>query len=224
MTKPLVLGWVPGGTGDVEPFDDIFSVGLRIENREDVKVCDALVIWGGADISPSIYNEPVSKRTYASERLSYRDVQEVGACKAAIELGIPIIGVCRGAQLLCGLAGGKLIQHVERHGQDHWIKTKDDQLYVTSSVHHQMMYPWDVEHEMIAWSVEVRSPVHIMGDESDIQVEKEPEIVYFPKIKGLAIQGHPEFMDRDALFVKYCNRLVKEYVVQHKVNKETVNV
>jgi len=211
----MILGYVPYGTGRFSPFDQVFDACTEV-TVDTVKNVDCIVIWGGEDISPSIYNAPVSRYTYASETLSHRDRVEVAVCKRAIELGIPIIGVCRGAQLLCALAGGSLVQHVTGHGRTHNIVTVDGEVYSTSSVHHQMMFPFNVQHELIAWSEEKRSHNYIDGDNNEIPLMHEestvePEIVWFPTIKGLAVQGHPEFMNEDCEFVKYVNSLVKEY-------------
>ena len=219
MSKPgLTLAHLGMGTGTHRPFDAIFpnSVLVEPEEIEDVKP-DALVIWGGSDISPSLYNDTVADLCGASSELSGRDRAEATACKQAISQGIPIIGVCRGAQLACALAGGRLIQHVDSHaGGVHSIDTYDDKQVKSSSVHHQMMYPFDVDHKMIAWSTENRSKRYIIGtNENDPEMEGkvEPEIVWFPKIKALAIQGHPEFHsnpDRDP-FVQYCLGLVRNF-------------
>lgn len=219
-TKVLTLGHCGMGTGEVEPFDQIFQQGLLVY-PEDITAgkIDALVIWGGADISPSIYNEIASQSCGATEVLSRRDRVEFSLVKSAIDSNVPIIGICRGAQLLCAMAGGRLIQHVSGHtGGNHSITTNDGRTYMTSSVHHQMMYPFDVEHEMIAWSTDKRSRVYVnQNDDNDIRmmesVTPEPEIVYFPKIRGLAIQGHPEFMDERCDFVQYCRELVNNYLL-----------
>lgn len=219
-TKVLTLGHCGMGTGEVEPFDQIFQQGLLVY-PEDITAgkIDALVIWGGADISPSIYNEHASQSCGATEVLSRRDRVEFSLVKSAIDSNIPIIGICRGAQLLCAMAGGRLIQHVSGHtGGNHSITTNDGRTYMTSSVHHQMMYPFDVEHEMIAWSTDKRSRVYVnQNDDNDTRmmesVTPEPEIVYFPKIRGLAIQGHPEFMDERCDFVQYCRELVNNYLL-----------
>lgn len=211
--KILTLGHVGMGTGTVKPFDALFNRGVQITANEIYDgAIDCLVIWGGADISPSLYNEPVGPNTGATERLSYRDQVEKDACDAAIAMGVPIIGVCRGAQLLCAIAGGTLVQDVQGHcNGNHSMTTKDGRTISTSSVHHQMLYPWAVEHELIAWSTERHSKTYI--DKEDAANHPEPEIVYFPAIKGLAIQGHPEFMSTTSEFVHYCNSLVTEYLL-----------
>jgi GMP synthase-like glutamine amidotransferase len=218
-TKVLTLGHVGIGTGTHEPFDQRYPNSLLV-SVEDIALgedIDALVIWGGGDISPTLYNSGVAKWCGASEQLSRNDRIESGAVAAAITRGIPIIGVCRGAQLCCAMAGGKLIQHVDGHaGGGHEITGKDGAKVITSSVHHQMMYPWDVEHELIAWSSTRRSRVYQtdIDDIDPVASEKvEPEIVWFPKIKALAIQGHPEFMREDDPFVQYCMQLVDQYIL-----------
>jgi GMP synthase-like glutamine amidotransferase len=219
-TKVLTLGHVGMGTGDFEPFDQIYDASMlvnakAIENGADI---DALVIWGGEDISPSIYNDRVASRCYADILPSRRDRIEMDACKAAIARGIPIIGVCRGAQLACAIAGGRLIQHVNGHSGSHSMETSEGKVIRTTSVHHQMMYPFDVEHEMLAWAETNRSDVYIIGNnESDpAMADKcEPEVVWFPKIKALAIQGHPEFVSNPESdpFVQYCMRMVDQYIL-----------
>lgn len=216
--KVLTLGHVGMGTGEVEPFDQRFDGGMLVNAKAIENGCDidALVIWGGEDISPSIYGDAVSRYTHAPAVPSRRDRIEMDACQAAIERGIPIIGVCRGAQLACALAGGRLIQHVNGHSGSHMMETSEGPTVRTSSVHHQMMYPWDVDHQLLAWSEDNRSNVYIIGnDETDPEMVNkcEPEVVWFPKIKALAIQGHPEFCNPDDPFVQYCLRLVDEYIL-----------
>lgn len=183
--------------GGSHPFDSLpFTKEVVANKPDDIDGPGLLVIWGGSDISPSMYNKPVSKRTHAEASLSKRDATELALAKRAIELGIPIMGVCRGAQMLCALAGGYLIQHVNSHGGTHKVVTKEGLSFNTNSIHHQMMYPFDVEHELRAYMPEQLSNVHIdvdeQGNDVDVKVPCEPEYVYFPQIKGYAVQWHPE--------------------------------
>ena len=219
--RALTLGHVGMGTGSVEPFDRRY-VGERLTSGEDIQNgcdIDALVIWGGEDISPALYNDALSKYTYAPALPSRRDRIEVDACNAAISRGIPIIGVCRGAQLVCALAGGRLIQHVNGHGGSHLMETNTGRQIMTTSVHHQMMYPFDVKHEMLAWAAPSRSngvyKIGINEDDPQMEGKVEPEVVWFPKIKALAIQGHPEFVSNPDSnpFVQYCLSLVDQYIL-----------
>ncbi len=155
------------------------------------------------------------------EKPSKRDQWEAILGQTAIQLGIPIVGVCRGAQLGCALAGGILVQDVSGHGGDHLIRTNDDQVLVTSSLHHQMLYPWEVDHELIAWAdPELSRRYEGLSDlEEEMRDPREPEIVWFPKIKCLAIQGHPEFMDPKCKFNQYVKTLIDKYVLPFAVEK-----
>lgn len=214
------LGHVGMGTGTHRPFNQLYENSLLVNAKdiEDGAEIDALVIWGGEDISPSLYGDSVAFMCGADAELSRRDRVEASACHAAMERNIPIIGVCRGAQLLCALAGGRLIQHVNGHGRNHQISTFDGRGIRSSSVHHQMMFPFGVDHKLIAWATEKQSDMYINGENEDDPAMKdkpEPEIVWFPKIKGLAIQGHPEFHSNPETdeFVQYCMQQVRDHIL-----------
>jgi len=174
------------------PFDEmgLFTDFEATRNPEDLEEEGALVVWGGEDISPSLYNKAVGSRTGARDVPSARDQVEWDLMKAAKERGIPIIGICRGAQMLCALEGGFLIQDVTNHGRRHAATTSDGQTFPVSSLHHQMLYPFDVDHELLAWSTEKRS-THYLDVDTPIEVEVEPECVLFKS--GIGIQWHPEF-------------------------------
>jgi glutamine amidotransferase PdxT len=74
-----------------------------------------------------------------------------------------------------------------------------------------MMNPFGIEHELLAWSAPAPlSAYHLNEDNLDIQLEVEPEVVFFKQIKALGIQGHPEWMRNDSEFVQYCLQLVEE--------------
>lgn len=208
------------------PFTDMFDVVQPAYIPDDLQITNGcLVLWGGEDISPAIYGQKPCSRVSATTTLSSRDQLELALAGRAIKLGIPIIGICRGAQLMCALAGGKLIQDVSGHGATHTIMTDKGKLLLTTSVHHQMMYPWNTEFKMIAWCDPPRSK-HYMGppdNEQDTFVtfpagvvpsRQEPEIVYFDRVKALCIQGHPEFIHNEKHeFVIYCQQLIEEYLI-----------
>lgn len=166
------------------------------QDPKDLSKDDVLVVWGGSDISPTLYNKPVGRRTSAGSVPSFRDEVEWALMNKAAELDIPIVGVCRGAQMICALAGGYLIQHVDSHGGYHYVTTNKGAEYRVNSIHHQMMNPFDVEHEMLASISPALSKVHFDVD-TDVPYPVEPEFVYFPKVKGYAVQWHPEGLKND---------------------------
>lgn len=190
---------------DCYPFDALLPVkqffAVRDPNELEEGV-DVLVVWGGEDISPALYNHPVHGMTGARGVPSERDRIEWNLMKRAVELDIPIIGVCRGAQMLCALAGGALYQHVDNHTcGEHQAETVDGTIIPVSSLHHQMMNPNGTNHELLAWSQKIRSQRHLGFDEhgeGDFEVSHEPEYIYFPDVRGHAIQWHPEFEADDS--------------------------
>jgi len=77
--------------------------------RAVVARLDALVISGGADVDPSRYGANAHERT-AGWRPD-RDAWELALLDAADEAGLPMLGICRGMQLMAVHAGGSLDQH-----------------------------------------------------------------------------------------------------------------
>ena len=70
---------------------------------------DGLVITGGADVDPSRYDEEPHART-AGWRPD-RDAWELALLDAAENVDLPVLGICRGMQLMAVHAGGRLDQH-----------------------------------------------------------------------------------------------------------------
>lgn len=181
---------------DAGPFlhSGLFTELTSSSDSNELEPGDCLVVWGGADISPSLYNKAVSKFTHADARPSHRDKIEWAMMQRAKELGLPIIGICRGAQMLCALAGGTLIQHVNNHGGHHSVITDTGVILQVNSIHHQMMNPTGVDHEVWA-QTQHRQSEFFYDVDANIHMDYEPEFLYFPTVRGFAIQWHPEMMD-----------------------------
>jgi gamma-glutamyl-gamma-aminobutyrate hydrolase PuuD len=71
---------------------------------------DALVLSGGADVQPSRYGAELDPRTGPPR--PERDDTELAVLRRALERGIPVLGVCRGIQVLNTGLGGTLRQHL----------------------------------------------------------------------------------------------------------------
>lgn len=75
-----------------------------------VQVADALVITGGVDVDPGLYGAaPAARLGAVDER---RDAFELALYRAFRQAGKPVLGVCRGHQLINVAEGGTLHQHV----------------------------------------------------------------------------------------------------------------
>ncbi len=71
---------------------------------------DALVISGGPDMDPAYYGQPPHPLTEADS--PERDQWETALVRAALASGMPLLGICRGMQLLNVVCGGSLVQHL----------------------------------------------------------------------------------------------------------------
>jgi putative glutamine amidotransferase len=90
---------------DQVPLDDAFFADL-----------DGLVLPGGPDPHPSRWGEPVHPATNVDED---RDELEYAVLAGCVERGIPVLGVCRGLQLINVAFGGSLVQDLPREPLDH---------------------------------------------------------------------------------------------------------
>lgn len=70
---------------------------------------DGLILCGGNDINPKYYNEEVNGSVDIDDR---RDELEFSLLKAYIEEGKPVLGICRGFQIINTFFGGSLYQHL----------------------------------------------------------------------------------------------------------------
>lgn len=120
-----------------------------------LKKIDGLVISGGPDINPEMYGEDISPLT--NKFHPEQDAAEIDLINKALEMDMPLLGVCRGMQILSVIHGGKLHQHLdstpgfENHGgydgvsTEHGVDVKENTLLQTlmgdsitvNSTHHQ---------------------------------------------------------------------------------------
>lgn len=229
--KPKLLCF-DGSIDYARPWREIFDVIVPDKDLSmvsNIKRADCILFTGGSDVSPSLYGDHIIQGTYAYPE---RDKLEEVVFRIAIDEKKSTLGICRGAQLACVMAGGRLVQDVSGHNRgQHAITTDDGQELVTSSVHHQMMLPLNTEHRLIAWANKL-STRYLCG--SDIRVkpehketitlaqvypeDKEPEVIFFPEIRSFGIQGHPEMMsalnDDEKKSLDWFRQQAKKYLLE----------
>jgi putative glutamine amidotransferase len=89
---------------------------VRMLERErpgiDLVGADGVVLTGSeTDIHPALYGQRPGRHIQDPDR--YRDERDLAILRAALRSDVPILGVCRGTQLLNILAGGDLVQHLD---------------------------------------------------------------------------------------------------------------
>lgn len=160
---------------------------------EDFDSADVYVFTGGEDIYPGIYGEKQLPVTHTNTK---RDTEEITAYHA-IAAGKAKVGICRGAQLLNALNGGKMWQDVNNHqGGRHVIHTKvkglfKDDRFTSNSIHHQMMIPaFKGETLGVAYESDYRFKA---GKEIRGTFFVDTEVVWYPEDRAFCFQAHPEF-------------------------------
>lgn len=159
---------------------------------------DVVVFVGGSDINPDLYGDKCLERTSFSR---YRDAEEVEAYNKALGLGKVMFGICRGAQFLHAMNGGKLWQHVEGHGgPDHEIYDLETDATVTAtSLHHQMLADNAGLNIIAVCTRQISRRFFADGITIDMDkagsnhmAEMEIEAGSYSKTKCFFVQGHPE--------------------------------
>ena len=171
-----------------------------------------VVLWGGVDIDPALYDKYTHSKTQRPNHV--RDTYDTEQYYAAIEKGSPIIGVCRGAQLLCTLNEGSLYQHSTGHNESHDIVTKDNHLFRSVSAdHHQIMIPKG-DYELLAWDTR---PTKVWVSENKTEtIVLTPEVVWYPKTRSLCIQPHPEWELRSSRFLVWINKVISDFDIDYQ--------
>ena len=105
-----------------QSFIDVFQdlghtvIILPVDKTENIKnyltLVDKIVLTGGADVSPYLYGEEPNAKLGTTDPI--RDRFELATIKAALEANKPILGVCRGLQLLNVYFGGSLYQDLSQ--------------------------------------------------------------------------------------------------------------
>ena len=115
--RPTVSGlyldaiWRAGGLGVMLPYtDEPARWGAY------ASLFDGFLFSGGVDIDPTRYGESALSLPCVEIDPS-RDAFEAGLFAAAYPTGKPILGICRGVQVINVFLGGSLYQHVEGHAQ-----------------------------------------------------------------------------------------------------------
>lgn len=165
-----------------------------------------VIFWGGVDISPQLYGEQPSPYTQHAD--IRRDLLEVAMAKYCVKHSIPMIGICRGAQLLNVFNGGTLNQDITNHTYSHIMKTYDGREIRVNSTHHQMMLPGPNAHLLGTANHPCKG--YINGAHHDLSFTY--EVIAYPDTKSLCIQYHPEWLPEDSEAVLFAKEMAEKYL------------
>ncbi len=167
---------------------------------------DGIVFAGGPDIDPALYNREIEPNI--GEIVPERDVLELELFNRVVQRRMPLLGICRGIQLVNVAMGGTLIQHIPDHFKlDHQQKEdggpfchdvqipKGSMLFdlvgkssiLVNSFHHQCID--DLAPKLIATAY---------ADEGMIEAVECPDYPFM-----MAVQWHPErTLDNDPYSIR----------------------
>ena len=166
--------------------------------------CDAFVIVGGADANPALYDEYNHNSVDICDEVDQLDLMVI---KYAIEHKKPLLGICRGMQMINIYYGGSLKQNIFNHSNTtHKILLVDNKIelpdsFVVNSYHHQS--------------------IKKIGDGLDpiyYSIDGELEMCIDRKNSVITTQFHPE-IDADSDISKLILGYFKELIKKNKKSK-----
>ena len=153
-----------------------------------LQLCDGVLFSGGADINPALYGQ--EKDALCGKLDDRRDEAELRLFRMVMEKELPILGICRGTQLLNVALGGSLIQHIPGHvGTTHAVSVEKDSLLYpvtgdrcrVNSGHHQVIDRPGQGLNVIARNEEgMIEAVELPGHPFFLAVQWHPEEMYIP--------------------------------------------
>lgn len=163
---------------------------------------DALLIAGGDDVDPRRYGETPGAHTTTLDPA--RDAFETGLIEAAFDADVPVLGVCRGHQLLNVVRGGSLRQHLPAgDGESHGVlayprahRTHDVDITgdgVLARVYPSLMRVNSFHHQAVGR----------LGDGVVVTAVAPDGVIEGIEITGhraVGVQWHPEVWEADPIF------------------------
>ena len=163
------------------------------------RALDGLVLQGGADVSPLTYGEQPLERRWAGDR--QRDIYEIELVHEFIDSGKPVLGICRGLQIINVAFGGSLYQDIatqiagaSKHVSEDYERNFHDVSIVPDSGLARL-YPGTARARVN--SIHHQS-INILGRGLAVEARAEPDgvieaIRHTEKRYVFATQWHPEF-------------------------------
>jgi gamma-glutamyl-gamma-aminobutyrate hydrolase PuuD len=157
---------------------------------------DAVVVNGGIDVGAATYGATAHAQADAADER--RDSFELALVRAAVDSGVPVLGVCRGMHVLNIALGGTLFQHLpDVTTQDHYVRDPCD-----APAHAIAMEPGSVIAAALGASEAEVNSVHHQGLDRVADVlsvtaraaDGTAEAVEDETGRLLGVQWHPEFL------------------------------
>lgn len=182
---------------------EVVKLSFHLQNEADVSACDGILFSGGEDLHPSLYGKPEFVQEYGlKEIIPARDQFEYAVIKKALEAKKPVLGICRGLQLINVYLGGTLVPDIPSWHQslDHGKISGQDQTHMIRVEVNSMLQDLTGRETGTVNSAHHQS-VDNPAEDLKITASSEPNIVEALEWKNpakkswlLLVQWHPERM------------------------------
>lgn len=169
-----------------EPDVDIIRLGHQFSNLDDVKKCDGILITGGDDVHPRFYgSNEIHYPNAPNEFVEDRDEFEIKSFLKAQENNLPVLGICRGLQLINCILGGTLKQDLGELNKIHKRASKEDKIHPVKVNDRSLLYEISKVNQ-----IEVNSSHHQAIDKlgKDLKINCQ---AMDGTIEGIERSGHP---------------------------------
>lgn len=172
-----------GGFGAAVNYTDIDEI---------IETADGILLSGGGDIEPSLTGDMPDNIHSGFVCLS-RDKFELELVKRAAERKIPVLGICRGMQIIGAAYGHHIIQHFDRHKQteekhqtSHCVKIERDSLLYSITKSDRLAVN-SFHHQAVAYGDGLK--ISAVSDDGFIEAVEGTEENFL-----LGVQWHPEYL------------------------------
>jgi putative glutamine amidotransferase len=170
--------------------------------KDYVDMLDGLVMQGGADMAPETYGETPINPEWSGDRV--RDLYEIELFQEFVKQGKPVLGICRGCQLINVAFGGTLYQDIETqlpNTLEHWCDKRYEHNFhdvkILPGTSLAKLYP---EVTLAKINTIHHQAVKDLGKDLIVEASSDPDnMVEAVRWAGPSyvrgVQWHPEFMD-----------------------------
>jgi gamma-glutamyl-gamma-aminobutyrate hydrolase PuuD len=201
---------VEGPSWEEPAFAKLFA-RAGCQRADSLMEADLVIFTGGVDVDPQLYGEVPHPKTHIDPE---RDTSDINAYMRCLDNGIPMLGICRGAQFLHVMNGGKLYQDIDGHTGDHnmWDLQGKIMIENVSSVHHQSVIPNISEGMKIIATTRKSTQRWRNPTDCNTTGKIDVEAFFYPETCVIGIQGHPEYSGYSA-FARWTLELIDQLVV-----------
>lgn len=195
-----------------------------VDAADFAEAIDGLVLQGGADVAPGAYGEEPIQPQWAGDPI--RDRYELDLIRECLRRDRPILGICRGHQLLNVALGGELYQDIGTQ-IDGALNHRDPAVY-HEHTHRVVFEPGAVFRRLYDADEGLVNSVHhqavkAVGDGMEVEaVSPQDEVIEAVRLQGpeyaVGVQWHPEFQQPQQTHLLPAGPLLQDFVdaVRHR--------